>query len=409
MIIEILKEAWRSLRANKLRSLLTTLGVIIGVAAVIVMMAISAGTEAAISESIYSLGSNLIFISSTFSRVGPGERPQNTGGLVYDDVAAIREKIKGVAGVTVDQQASVTVRRGDVTLDGVTLLGTTADYPVVRGLSIASGRYFTNTEVERAQKVAVLGKTIAEKLFGDEDPIGQAITVNKTQLTVIGVLAEKGLVAGTDFDQIIYTPIKVVFQKFTPSQFARFMGDRVRQITVAVEPNANIDQVVEQITLLLVNRHNVSADSPDFNIRTQADIMKARESTTATFRNLLIWVASVSLLVGGIGIMNIMLVSVTERTREIGLRQAVGATPEDIQIQFLTKALVLSLLGGIIGIGVGIAGSYLFGMLSGMRTVIVPYAIGISFTSAALVGILFGYLPARRAANLDPIVALRYE
>lgn len=409
MIAEIIREAWRSLRANKLRSLLTTLGVIIGVAAVIVMMAISAGTEAAISESIYSLGSNLIFISSTFSRVGPGERPQNVGGLVYDDVAAIREKIKGVAGVTVDQQASVTVRRGDITLEGVTLLGTTADYPIVRGLSVASGRYFSATEVDRAQKVAVLGKTIAEKLFGDEDPVGQAITVNKTQLTVIGVLAEKGLVAGTDFDQIIYTPIKVVFQKFTPSQFARFMGDRVRQITVAVEPNANIDQVVEQITLLLVNRHNVSLDSPDFNIRTQADIIKARESTTATFRNLLIWVASVSLLVGGIGIMNIMLVSVTERTREIGLRQAVGATPEDIQIQFLTEALVLSLLGGLIGIGVGIAGSYLFGMVSGMRTVIVPYAIGISFTSAALVGVLFGYLPARRAASLDPIVALRYE
>ncbi|WP_299025468.1 ABC transporter permease [uncultured Thermanaerothrix sp.] len=409
MIAEILREAWRSLRANKLRSLLTTLGVIIGVAAVIVMMAISAGTEAAISESIYSLGSNLIFISSTFSRVGPGERPQSVGGLVYDDVAAIREKIKGVAGVTVDQQASVTIRRGDITLEGVTLLGTTADYPVVRGLSVASGRYFTNTEVERVQKVAVLGKTIAEKLFGDEDPIGQTITVNKTQLTVIGILAEKGLVAGTDFDQIVYTPIKVVFQKFTPSQFARFMGNRVRQITVAVEPHANIDQVVEQITLLLVNRHNVSLDSPDFNIRTQADIIKARESTTATFRNLLIWVASVSLLVGGIGIMNIMLVSVTERTREIGLRQAVGATPEDIQIQFLTEALVLSLLGGLIGIGVGIAGSYLFGMVSGMRTVIVPYAIGISFTSAALVGVLFGYLPARRAAGLDPIVALRYE
>jgi putative ABC transport system permease protein len=409
MINEIIKEAWRSLRANKLRSLLTTLGVIIGVAAVIVMMAISAGTEAAISESIYSLGSNLIFISSTFSRVGPGERPQNAGGLVYDDVTAIREKIKGVAGVTVDQQASVTVRRSDVTLEGVTLLGTTSDYPVVRGLSVANGRYFTATEVERAQKVAVLGKTLAEKLFGDEDPIGQVITVNKTQLTVIGVLAEKGLVAGTDFDQIIYTPIKVVFQKFTPSQFARFMGNRVRQITVAVEPTANIDQVVEQITLLLVNRHKVSADSPDFNIRTQADIIKARESTTATFRNLLIWVASVSLLVGGIGIMNIMLVSVTERTREIGLRQAVGATPEDVQIQFLTEALLLSLLGGIIGIGIGITGSYLFGMVSGMRTVIVPYAIGVSFTSAALVGILFGYLPARRAANLDPIIALRYE
>lgn len=407
---EIFKESWRSLKANKLRSLLTTLGVIIGVAAVIVMIAISAGTEATIAESIYSLGSNLVFITSSFSRVGPNQGPQpQQGGLVYDDVTAIREKVKGVTGATVDQQASVTVRYNSTTLDGVTLIGTTPDYPTVRGLEVASGRYFNETELERTQKVVVLGKTIAQNLFGESDPIGQSIVVNKTRLTVIGVMAEKGLVGGTDFDQLIYTPIKVVFQKFTPSQFARFMGNRVRQITVSVDPNANLDEVVQQINLLLATRHGVTLDSPDFSIRTQADIVKAREETTQTFRNLLIWVASVSLIVGGIGIMNIMLVSVSERTREIGLRQAIGATPLDIHLQFLTEALMLSLVGGVIGMLAGIGGSFLFGKLSDMRTVIVPSAIALAFGSAALVGIFFGFIPARRAAMLDPIVALRHE
>jgi len=407
---ELLKVSWKSLVSNKLRSLLTMLGVIIGVAAVIVMIAVSAGTEATISEAINGLGTNLVFISGTVTRGGPGQGPQNQqGGLVYDDMTAIRERTSGVAGVTVDQQSSVTIKYGDVTLEDVSVVGTTPDYPTVRDVQVETGRFFTDKEQERTTKVVVLGSGIAEELFGEADPIGQSINVNTTKLTVIGVLAPKGLVSGTDFDEQIYTPISVVFKKFTPSMFSRIMGDRVRQIIVSVDENANMDEVVQQISILLANRHEVSLDSPDFSIRTQADIIETQESTTSSFRTLLAWVAGVSLVVGGIGIMNIMLVSVTERTREIGLRQAIGATPGDIQVQFLSEALMLSLLGGVLGILAGVGGSYLFGSLSDMRTVIEPFSIALSFTSAAFIGIFFGYIPAQKAAQLDPIVALRHE
>lgn len=406
---EILKVAWKSLVANKLRSLLTMLGVIIGVAAVIVMVSISAGTEATIAESINGLGSNLVFISSAMMRGGPGAAPGNQGGLVYDDVTAIRERISGIAGVTVDQQSSVTVKYGNITLEDITILGSTPDYPTVREVSLASGRFFTNQEQERTAKVVVLGSDIAEELFGESDPLGQSINVNNAKLTVIGVLAPKGLVSGTDFDALLYTPISVVFKKFTPSFMGRVMGDRVRQIIVSVNPDSEMDAVIQQINILLANRHEVSLDSADFSILTQEDIIQTQESTTSSFRTLLAWVAGVSLIVGGIGIMNIMLVSVTERTREIGLRQAVGATPADIQVQFLSEALMLSLIGGLVGVLVGVSGAWLFGTLSDMRTVIAPYSIALSFTSAAFIGILFGYLPAQKAAQMDPIVALRHE
>jgi putative ABC transport system permease protein len=201
----------------------------------------------------------------------------------------------------------------------------------------------------------------------------------------------------------------VVFQKFTPSQFARFLGDRVRLIYVEVDPNAKLDDVITQINLLLVKRHKVTLDTADFSVTTQQDLINTRESTTAAFRNLLAWVAGVSLIVGGIGIMNIMLVSVTERTREIGIRQSVGATPNDIRLQFLTEALLLSIFGGLIGTVVGIGGSFIFGAASGMRTVIHLYSILLAFGSAAVVGAFFGYYPANQAAQLDPIEALRYE
>jgi len=191
--------------------------------------------------------------------------------------------------------------------------------------------------------------------------------------------------------------------------FARFMGDSVRMIYVSVKDEANMDDVIGQIELLLAKRHNVTLDSADFTIETQDDIIATRASTTASFRTLLAWVAGVSLVVGGIGIMNIMLVSVTERTREIGLRQAIGATPKDIQIQFLSEAMMLSLMGGLLGVLVGVGGSILFGQLSGMRTVIMAYSIFISFGSAAVVGIFFGYFPANKAAQLDPIIALRHD
>lgn len=407
---EILTAAWRSVMANKSRSLLTMLGVIIGVAAVIVMMSISAGTEATISEQINGLGSNLIFINASgITRGGPGQPQASSGGLVYDDVAAIRDNVNGVAGVSVEQNSSATVKYGDISLDEMTVLGTTPDFTTVRDIQVSSGRFINETEQERASKVVVLGSAVAQELFGEADPIGQYITANNIKLTVVGVMEEKGLVSGTDYDEMIYVPINLIFTKFINNPFARMFGDSVRTIYVSVDSNANMDTVINQITLLLVKRHEVTLDTMDFSIQTQDDIIATQESTTASFRTLLTWVAGVSLVVGGIGIMNIMLVSVTERTREIGLRQAVGAAPSDIQIQFLAEALMLSLVGGLIGVIAGVGGSILFGQFGSMRTVIVPYSIMLSFTSAALVGIFFGYIPAQKAAQLDPIVALRHD
>ncbi|HZW04078.1 MAG TPA: ABC transporter permease [Anaerolineaceae bacterium] len=409
-LAEVLKIAIASLTANKLRSLLTMLGVIIGVAAVIVMVSISAGTEATIAEQINGLGSNLLFINSAFTRGGPGQGALSIqGGLVYADVAAIRDQVNGVAGVSVEQQASADVKLGTATLEGVTVVGTTPDYTTVRNVAVANGRFITEQDNERAEKVVVLGSKVAEELFGQADPVGQTLYVNNTQMVIVGVLAPKGLSGGTDFDQLIYTPINVVFKKLAPSQFARIMGDRVRTIYVSVDGQADMDTVKQQVSLLLANRHGVSLDAADFAITTQEDIIETQAATTESFRTLLGWVAGVSLIVGGIGIMNIMLVSVTERTREIGLRQAVGATPGDIQVQFLAEALMLSLFGGLIGVLAGVGGAQLFGHLSGMRTVVMSYSILLSFTSAALIGIVFGFIPAQKAAQLDPIVALRHE
>jgi putative ABC transport system permease protein len=411
-IDKVIRIAWKGLVKNKLRSLLTMLGVIIGVAAVIIMTAVSAGTEKTIEEQIQGLGTNLIFISQSFSRggVGPAGPPgSESGGLVYDDALAIADQVEGVSGVVVDQNSSETVKAGNVSLDDTSILGTTPDFPSVRELSIGSGHYFTQAEVDRKQKVAVLGSKLAEELFASATPVGQMVKVGNTKLAVIGVFNEKGQVGNTDYDMYLYTPITVVFQKFTPSFMARVMGDRVRMIYAKVDQNATMDDVILQIQLLLAKRHKVTLDEADFSITTQQDIIATREATTAAFRSLLAWVASVSLIVGGIGIMNIMMVSVTERTREIGIRQSVGASPSDIRWQFLTEALLLSLVGGLIGIATGVGGAWLFAKLGDMRTVVVPGSILVAFLSAAAVGIFFGFYPANQAARLDPIEALRHE
>jgi putative ABC transport system permease protein len=408
---KIFQTAWKGLARNKLRSLLTMLGVIIGVAAVIVMISVSAGTEKAIEEQITSLGSNLIFVSQAFQRMGfgPGQGGGETGGLVYDDAAAIAGQVEGVTSVAVEQESQESVEAGSVSLDAVGVLGTTSDFPSVRDMTLAQGRYFNQAEVDRKQKVAVLGASLAAELFGEGTAVGQAVQVGDTKLTVIGVFEERGQVGNTDFDMRLYTPITVVFQKFTPSFMARVMGDRVRMIYVKVDDTQNLDDIILQIQLLLARRHDVSLDAADFNITTQQDIISTQESTTAAFRDLLAWVAAVSLVVGGIGIMNIMLVSVTERTREIGLRQAVGARPNDIRWQFLTEALLLSMVGGLLGVLLGVVGAWLFGQLGDMRTVIVPNSIILAFASAAAVGVFFGFYPANQAARLDPIEALRHE
>jgi putative ABC transport system permease protein len=406
---EVLRISWEAIGRNKVRSLLTMLGIIIGVAAVIIMIAVSNGTAATIRDQITSLGSNLIFISPSFTRNGPGFGGESGGGLVFTDAAAIQNQVPNVKGVSVEQGTNETVKANGISLSSIAILGSLPDYPAVRDMKVASGAYFTQSDQDHKTKVAVLGYGLAQQLFGTTDPIGQSVQVGNYYLYVIGVMAKKGMVGDVDYDARLYTPLSTVLQYYTPSQFARFLGQRVRTIYVTVSDPKKMNDTIQQISLLLEQRHKVSATSPDFTITTQQDIISTQESTTSAFRNLLAWVAGISLIVGGIGIMNIMLVSVTERTREIGLRQSVGATPNDIRWQFLSEALLLSLIGGIIGILVGVGGSWLFGALGSLRTVIVPSSIFLAFFSAAAVGAFFGFYPANRAAQLDPIDALRHE
>lgn len=399
---KVLRTAWEGLMLNKVRSFLTTLGVIIGVASVIIMLAVSAGAEAAIADQINALGANLIIVSP--ARGTPGAART----LLLEDALAIEENVVGITGISAEQSPPAqNVKANNQILEEISVIGTTADFPQVRDYEVGSGRYFTADEDDRKAKVAVLGAGIAADLFGEQDPIGQSITVGTTKLTIIGVMESKGMVSDVDYDGRIYLPVNLVFQKYMNTSNLR--GDRVRTIYVKAESQEKIDSVINQITVLLSARHDVDASSPDFSVQTQQDIISAQEATTEAFRDLLAWVAAVSLVVGGIGIMNIMLVSVTERTREIGLRQALGARPKDVLMQFLFEAVFLSLAGGLAGVVVGIGGSYLFGMLGDMPMQIVPASIPLAFGAAAAVGIFFGYYPATRAARLDPIVALRHE
>ena len=399
---KILRSAWEGLMLNKVRSFLTTLGVIIGVASVIIMLAVSAGTEAAIAEQINALGANLIIVSP--SRGVPGAART----LLFDDALAISEQVVGITGISAEQAPPAqNIKANDNTLEAIAVIGTTAEFPEVRDYSVASGRYFDASEDDRKAKVAVLGSGIATDLFGTSDPIGQVVTIGTTKLTIIGVMESKGMVADVDYDGRIYLPINLVFQKYMTTM--TIGSDRVRTIYVKAENPENIPSVITQITAVLAERHDVDAAKPDFTVQTQQDIIATQEATTSAFRDLLAWVAGISLIVGGIGIMNIMLVSVTERTREIGLRQALGARPSDVLLQFLFEAVILSLAGGFVGVVLGVGGSYLFGTFGTMQTAIVPLSIPLAFGAAAIVGIFFGYYPATQAAKLDPIVALRHE
>ena len=401
--------AWEGVMLNKLRSFLTTLGIIIGVAAVIIMLAVSAGAEAEIEDQISGLGANLIMVTPFRSfggvRGGPGG-PGNATTFTYDEVLFLAQNLRNVAGVSLEQSTAQNVKGGAATMTGVSIVGVTADFLEVRNYAVAHGRFFTAAEDNATQRVAVLGAGIAQDLFDGLDPLGQQIRIGSSRFTVIGVMAEQGVVGATDNDGRIYIPASVVFKKFGGSGFG---GNRVRMILVKAESGDMMDSVMNQITSLLSERRDVDPANPNFGVRTQQDIVNARSSTTAAFRSLLAWVAGVSLVVGGIGIMNIMLVSVTERTREIGLRQALGARPRDVQRQFLLEAVMLSLVGGLAGLLFGVAGSFVFGELGGMRTELVPLSLPLAFGASAAVGIFFGYYPATQAAQLDPIEALRRE
>jgi putative ABC transport system permease protein len=401
--------ALRSLRVNKLRSGLTMLGIIIGVGAVIAMVAVGAGASARVAEQIQSLGSNLIIVLSgsvTASGVRIGQGSQLT--ITEDDSAAIAREIAAVQVSAPSMRGTAQVVFGNLNW-ATTVQGVTADYFEARDWVILNGRPIGPEDVDGATKVALLGQTTVLNLFGDTDPIGQIIRIRKVPFTVIGTLDRKGQTSwGQDQDDVVVMPISTAKKKVLGKSNSNPRA--VQAISVKIRPGEEMREAEGQLRELLRQRHRLQPyQEDDFNVRNLSEILQTQEQSSKVMTYLLAAIASVSLLVGGIGIMNIMLVSVTERTREIGLRMAVGARGRDILGQLLIEAITLSLIGGVIGIAAGLGGAEALSYFAEWRTVVAPQAIALAFGFAAAVGVFFGFYPARKAARLDPIEALRYE
>lgn len=402
-----LKISFRALRVNKMRSALTMLGIIIGVGAVITMLAVGTGARQRIGEQIAAMGSNLLIIlpGSTTSggvRMGAGTQPT----LSMGDATAIQRECPAVLDAAPVLNGVAQVIYGNQNWStGVT--GTTPNMLEVRDWPLSSGRAFTEDDVRSASKVCLLGQTVVDNLFGGIDPIGQNIRIKNIPFVVIGVLGRKGQSpTGQDQDDTIYIPVTTAQKKL----FGTTFPGMVRVIMIKAKSADDLDPAERQIGDLLRQRHHLSQrQDDDFTVRNLTQMMQAAEESTKVMTLLLGAVASVSLLVGGIGIMNIMLVSVTERTREIGIRMAVGAKTWDIRLQFLIEAITLSLIGGTIGIALGISGSKILSMIAGWPTIVSPLSVLLSFSFSGLVGIFFGFYPAYKASLLDPIDALRHE
>jgi len=412
-ILDSLHVAWRSVRANKLRSILTMLGVIIGVGAVVALTGIGAGASEQITSQITSTGTNLLTIfPGGFSQGGVRSAAGSAATLTLEDAQALADPTNcdlcadvapvynrnGIGVVYEDQNTNTTV------------YGVTPNFADVRNLPVAEGAWFTDGDVTAAANVAVLGATTANDLFQGADPMGQSIRVNRLAFKVVGVAQAKG---GTGFqspDDGVYIPITTAQRKILGGrQFNVVAGHSVSTIYVQVADKDQMANAQDEITGILVQRHHVSADSPDFQVINQADLLNTLNGVIGTLTLFLGAIAGISLLVGGIGIMNIMLVSVTERTREIGIRKAVGARQGDILRQFLIEAIVLSVSGGLIGLALGFGAAQISSLTGFIRSSVTPTAALLALVFSVAVGLFFGIYPARRAARLDPIEALRTE
>ena len=400
----ILKVAFRALRRNKMRTVLTMLGIIIGVGAVIAMVGIGNGAKAQVQARIAALGENVIMVfSGSVNRGGVFTGFGGAGTLTVEDALAMEKEVPGVSAVSPEVRSGAQIMAGNNNWS-TSVMGEGVGYLTIRQWDIADGTMFTDADVRAAAKVCILGKTTADKLFPDEDPVGKTIRIKNVPMKVLGVLRAKGVsMMGSDQDDTVIVPYTTGMKRFAGVT-------TLRSINVQSATAGQMTDVQNGIAELLRQRHRIQPGrDDDFLMRNQQEIAEAMSATTDVMTALLAAIASVSLLVGGIGIMNIMLVSVTERTREIGIRMAVGARGRDILLQFLIEAIVLSSTGGMLGILCGVGGAKLITMIKNWPTLVSPQSILIAFAFSAVVGVFFGFYPARKASQLDPIDALRYE
>jgi putative ABC transport system permease protein len=404
MIREAIALALRAVRRNPMRSVLTMLGIVIGVAAVIAMVTLGNGTTARVTQSIQSLGSNVLIVTpGAQAGRGPGGAAVAGPAFTARDVTAMTQNVSGLSAIAPMATARAQVVYGNENWP-TTITGTTNDYFVVRDWTMASGREFTDAEIRAGRAVCVIGATVSKEIFAGQDPIGASIRVRNVPCEIIGVLAVKGqAMGGNDQDDVVILPLKTVQRRINGNE-------DITVIQVSVESSTMTSAVASALTALLRERRHISGGKEDdFRVLNIAEVANTVQSTTRVLTAFLSALAAVSLLVGGIGIMNIMLVSVTERTREIGIRLAIGALERDVLTQFLVEAVVLSSCGGLIGIAIGLAGSYFAVPLLKVPFVFDPNVVVLAFGFSGAVGVIFGFFPARKAARLDPIDALRHE
>ncbi|HEX2915362.1 MAG TPA: ABC transporter permease [Chloroflexia bacterium] len=413
-LLESFKIALSSLASNKLRALLTMLGIIIGVGAVIALQSIGAGVVDASQKRLTQNGTNLITIQPATQTVGGVAQQTTNSNLTYEDALAMQDQTritKALAVAPEYRSGGQLVYNSRNTFGQA--VGTTEDYPAVRDLTVADGDWFTTSDVDQTKPVVVLGATVATELFDQDEPVGKNVRLNRVQFTVVGVLAAKGGTGFGSLDNQIYVPIsaaqKMLFGR--RQQGATSTGSPVTSIVAKAVDQDSVDQLISQITDLLRERHKISGgQQDDFQVVNQQDLLQAAKDQAATYTIFLLVIASISLFVGGIGIMNIMLVTVTERTREIGIRKAIGAKPFDILLQFMIESITICLMGGLIGVVLGVAAALIVGnTVPQLPTLISPSIVVIAVAFAVAVGLFFGIYPARRASKLNPIDALRYE